>query len=140
MRVLQVEYPKCGVSPHFQCRGVWAMGELHRLGEVGLAPSGGRPAKPHGRSAGWSGLHQLSPQPCPSTPCVDTCPQSHRPNRHKTWPTGRPLGPFGLGFGPLGPCIKYTPMVMMILTFCQFYCYPLKCSNLVSKFLKSNKH
>jgi hypothetical protein len=25
-----------------------AMGELHRLGEVGSAPSGGRPAKPRG--------------------------------------------------------------------------------------------
>jgi hypothetical protein len=28
-----------------------------------------------------------------------------------------PLGPLGLGFGPLGPHVKYTPVVMMILTF-----------------------
>jgi hypothetical protein len=49
------------------------VGELHRLGEVGLAPSGGR-------AAGSSGLHQLSPLPWPSTPCVDMCPQSRGPN------------------------------------------------------------
>jgi hypothetical protein len=35
------------------------MGELHRLGEVGLVPSGGQSAKPHGQPAGWSGLHRL---------------------------------------------------------------------------------
>jgi hypothetical protein len=31
------------------------------------------------------------------------------------------LGPFGLGFGPLDPCVKYTPVVMMILIFGQLY-------------------
>jgi hypothetical protein len=30
---------------------------------------------------------------------------------------GRPLGPLGLGFGPLGPRVQYTPVVMLILTF-----------------------
>jgi hypothetical protein len=35
-------------------RGEW---DLHRLGEVGLAPGGGRATKPRGRPAGWSGLH-----------------------------------------------------------------------------------
>jgi hypothetical protein len=35
-------------------RGEW---DLHRLGEVGLAPGGGRPAKPFGRSTGWSVLN-----------------------------------------------------------------------------------
>jgi hypothetical protein len=35
-------------------RGEW---DLHQLGEVGLAPGGGRSAKPHGWPAGWSGLH-----------------------------------------------------------------------------------
>jgi hypothetical protein len=29
------------------------------------------------------------------------------------------LGPFSLVFGPLGPCVKYTPVVMMIVTFGQ---------------------
>jgi hypothetical protein len=72
--------------------------------------------------------HRLYPLPWPSTPHVDTCPQSRGPNPHKTWPANqgvwpasRPLCPFGLGFGPLGPCVKYTPMVMMILTFGQLY-------------------
>jgi hypothetical protein len=31
------------------------------------------------------------------------------------------LGPLGLGSAPLGPCVKYTPMVMMILTFGQLH-------------------
>jgi hypothetical protein len=34
---------------------------------------------------------------------------------------GRPLGPLGLGFGPLGPRVKYTPVVIMILTFGQLH-------------------
>jgi hypothetical protein len=36
-----------------------AVGELHRLGEVRLVPSGGRSAKPHGWPVRWSGLHRL---------------------------------------------------------------------------------
>jgi hypothetical protein len=31
------------------------------------------------------------------------------------------LGHFGLGLDQLGPCVKYTPVVMMILTFGQLY-------------------
>jgi hypothetical protein len=42
-----------------------AVGELHRLGEVGLAPSGGQSAKPRGQLARWSGLHRPSPTPWP---------------------------------------------------------------------------
>jgi hypothetical protein len=37
-------------------RGEW---NLHRLGEVSLAPGGGQSAKPRGRPVGWSGLHRL---------------------------------------------------------------------------------
>jgi hypothetical protein len=33
----------------------------------------------------------------------------------------RPLGPLGLGSGPLGPRVKYTLVVMMILTFGQLH-------------------
>jgi hypothetical protein len=102
--------------------------ELHRLREVSLAPSGGRPAKPCGQRARYSSLHWLSPLPWPSTPHVDTCPRSRRPTWDKKyqagqggWSVGQPMGPFGLGFGPFGPCVKYTPVVMMILTFGQLY-------------------
>jgi hypothetical protein len=31
------------------------------------------------------------------------------------------MGPFGLGFDPLGPCVKYTPVVLVTLTFGQLY-------------------
>jgi hypothetical protein len=34
---------------------------------------------------------------------------------------GWPLGPFNLGFGPLGPHVKYTPVVIMILAFGQLH-------------------
>jgi hypothetical protein len=59
MKSLQVEFLKCGVCVDFHYeggiyRGKW---DLHRLGEVGLVPSGGRAAKPRGRSAEWSGFH-----------------------------------------------------------------------------------
>jgi hypothetical protein len=36
-------------------------------------------------------------------------------------PAGRPLGLFSLGFVPLNPRVKYTPVVMMILTFGQLH-------------------
>jgi hypothetical protein len=32
-----------------------------------------------------------------------------------------PLGLFSLGFDPLGPRVKYTSVVMMILTFGQLH-------------------
>jgi hypothetical protein len=37
-------------------RGEW---DLHRHGEVGLAPGGGWLTKPRDRLTGWSGLHRL---------------------------------------------------------------------------------
>jgi hypothetical protein len=40
-------------------------------------------------------------------------------NQLKTYLAGWPLSPFSLGFGSLSPRVKYTPMVMMILTFGQ---------------------
>jgi hypothetical protein len=54
---------------------------------------------------------------------------------------GRPLCPLSLGYGPLGPCVKYTPRgddEFDILSTSP--CHPLKCSNLAPEFLKSNKH
>jgi hypothetical protein len=101
-----------------------------------------------GRPVGWSGLHRLSPPPWPSTPHVDTCPRSHGPNQHKTWsvgqgvwPAGRPLGPFWLVVWLTQSICQIHPRgdddfnIWSILLY-----HPLKCSNLVPKFLKSNKH
>jgi hypothetical protein len=54
------------------------------------------------------------------------CQPSSQMSQLKPWlvghvvaPAGRPLGPPGLGFGSLGPRVKYTPVVMLILTFGQ---------------------
>jgi hypothetical protein len=88
--------------------------DLYRLGEVGLAPGGGQPIR-------WSGLHRLSPSARASPPHVDAWQPRHGLNCLKPWPTGWPLGPLGLGSGPLGPRVKYTPMVMMILIFGQLH-------------------
>jgi hypothetical protein len=106
-------------------RGEW---DLRRLGEVGLAPGGDWPAKPCGRPARWSGLHWLSPLIQASPPHVNMWQLRLGPNRLKTLPAGqgvgptdRPLCPLGLGSGPLGRRVKYTPVVMMILTFGQLH-------------------
>jgi hypothetical protein len=91
-----------------------------------LAPGGRRVAKPRGRPARWSGLHRLSPPTRASPPRVDTWQPRLGPNHLKpqpasqgVGPASRPLGPLGLGSGLLGSHIKYTPVVMMILTFGQ---------------------
>jgi hypothetical protein len=76
-------------------------------------PGGGRPTE-------WSGLHRLSP-PTRASPHVDAWQPRLRPNRLKPWLAGRPLGPLGLGSGLLGPRVKYTPVVMMILIFGQLH-------------------
>jgi hypothetical protein len=70
----------------------------------------------HGRLARWNGLHWLSLPTRASPPRVDVWQLRLRPNRLKPEPAGRPLGPLGLGSGPH---VKYTPVVMMILTFGQ---------------------
>jgi hypothetical protein len=118
---------ECGVSTFTVrgggiYRGEW---DLHRLGEVGLAPGGGRAAKPHGRPVGWV---EWPPPTRASPPRIDAWQRRLGLNCLKPWPTdqgfglsGRHLGPLGLGFGPLGPRVKYTPMVMMILTFGQLH-------------------
>jgi hypothetical protein len=79
--------------------------------------------------APWpAGQVERPPPPWPSNPHVDMCPRSRGLNQHRTWPAGqavcpvgRPLRPFGVGFGPLGTCLKYTHVMMMILTFSQLY-------------------
>jgi hypothetical protein len=83
-----------------------------------------------------------------SPPHVDVWQPKIGLNRLKPWLTGQGVGPssralcpLGLGSSPLGPRVKYTPRGdddFDILS--TSLCYPLKCSNLIPKFLKSNKH
>jgi hypothetical protein len=61
MRALQVKFLCNGVCIDFHREGgiyrvEW---DLHRLGEVGLVPGGGRVAKPRGRPVEWNGFHRL---------------------------------------------------------------------------------
>jgi hypothetical protein len=70
--------------------GEW---DLHRLGEVGLVPGGGRAAKSHDRQVGWSGLHQLSPPRRASPPCVDVWQPRLRPKCLKPGLAPRPTRP-----------------------------------------------
>jgi hypothetical protein len=99
-------------------KGEW---DLQRLGEVSLVPGGGRAAKPRGWLVGWSGLHWLSPLSRASPPRVDAWQLMVGSNRPKPYAVGGPLGQLGLGSGPLVPRVKYTPVVMMILTFGQLH-------------------
>jgi hypothetical protein len=80
-----------------------------------------RPSHMAGRVE-WPPLTRASP------PRIDAWQRRLGLNRLKPWPTdqgfglsGRHLGPLGLGFDPLGPRVKYTPVVMMILTFGQLH-------------------
>jgi hypothetical protein len=95
-------------------RGEW---DIHRLGEVGLVLGGAWAAKPRGRPTGWRGLHRLSPLTRASPSRVDAWQPRLESNRLIPGPIRRPLGPLDLGSSPLGPGVKYTPVVMMILTF-----------------------
>jgi hypothetical protein len=56
------------------------------------------------------------------------CQSSAGPSQLKPWPAGQGVGPasrhqfpLGLGFGPLGPQVKYTLVVVLILTFGQLH-------------------
>jgi hypothetical protein len=85
-------------------RGEW---DLHRPGEVGLAAGGGQPG-------GVASTNSAFFSPCR---CVANKEQVEPAQTLAGWP----LGPLGLGSGPLGPCVKCTPVVMMILTFGQLH-------------------
>jgi hypothetical protein len=77
-------------------------------------PGGGRVANPRGRPGGAASTDSGFSFSCRR---MATKAQAEPPQTL----TVRPLGPLGLGFGPLGPRVKYTPMVMMILTFGQLH-------------------
>jgi hypothetical protein len=114
---------------------------LSRLGEVSLMPSASRAAKPRGRWAEWRGFHRLSPPNRASPPHVDAWQTSFGSNRVKPWPAGQPLGPLSLGSGPTWSICQIHPRGEDDFDIWSTSpCHPLKCSNLVPKFLKSNKH
>jgi hypothetical protein len=121
--------------------------DLHRLGEVSLAVGGGRPAKPRGQPAKWSILHWLSPPARASPPRIDAWQPRRWPNRLKPWPTDQGVGPADRPLGPLG--LGSAHLVRVSNTprgdddfdiWSTSLCHRLKCSNLIPKFLKSNKH
>jgi hypothetical protein len=98
------------LNQNLYCEGGFYRGEwdLHQLGEVGFSPGGGRAAKPRGQSAGWSGLHRLSPPTRASPPRVDAWQPRLGPNHLKpwlisqgVWLTSQPLGPHSLGLARL---------------------------------------
>jgi hypothetical protein len=75
-----------------------------------------------GGQAKWpAGQVLWPPLTRPSPPRVDTWQPRLGPTHLKPWPVGRPLDRQGLGSGPLGPHVQYTPVVMMILTFGQLH-------------------
>jgi hypothetical protein len=84
------------------------MGEwgLHQLGEVGLVA--GRPGGAASTDSGFSS----------SCKHVATKAQAEPP---QTLAGQLPLGQLGLGSGPLGLRVKYTSVVMMVLTFGQLH-------------------
>jgi hypothetical protein len=83
---------------------------------------------PSGQATWLSGGVKLSPPTRASPPRVDVWQPRLRPNGLKPWSAGQgivqavqPLCLLGLGSGPLGPCVEYTPVVMVILTFGQLH-------------------
>jgi hypothetical protein len=99
-------------------KGEW---DLHRLGEVSLAPGGDRPTKPCGRSA--SRVERPPPTLSTDLGFSSSCRHVSTKARAEMPQTlaGRPLCPLSQSTGPLGPRVKYTPVVMIILTFGQLH-------------------
>jgi hypothetical protein len=125
MRALQVEFPSNGVCSDFHRSGVFIgpWGSSTDLAEVVTHQVvGGRPRNVAGRlgvtSSTAFAFHfscrhlSMKPQAKPTEDLAD---------RPGIQPASWPLGPFSLEFGPLSPRVKYTLMVMMILTFGQLH-------------------
>jgi hypothetical protein len=77
------------------------------------------------RPSTWSADHSSRPQLSSSLGSFLVNRRRDMSTKSQAKPTqtvaGRPLGPLGLGFGPLGLGVKYTPVVMLILTFGQLH-------------------
>jgi hypothetical protein len=81
-----------------------------------------------GQATWLTGRVDRPPPAQASPPLVDAWQPRLGLNLLKPWlvsqgvgPAGQPLGPLGLGSGSLGLHVKYTPMVIIILTFGQLY-------------------
>jgi hypothetical protein len=114
-------------------RGEW---DLHRLGGVSLAPGRGRVAKPRGRLAGGA----ASTDSGFSSSCrhVATKAWAEPPQTLVGRPTPGTTRP---GVWPTRSMCQIHPLGDDDFEiWSTSLCHPLKCSNLVPKFLKSNKH
>jgi hypothetical protein len=102
----------------------------------------GWPAKPHGQPAEWSSLHRLSPPTQASPPRVDVWQPSLGPNHLKPWSASQPTpGPVWPGIWPTWYTCQIHPRGDDDFDiWSTSLCHLLKCSNLVPKFLKSDKH
>jgi hypothetical protein len=76
---------------------------------------------PGGQATWPAGRVEQPPPTRASPPRVGTWQPRLGPNCLKPWPAGWPLGPLDLGSGPLGPHVKYTRVVFMILIFGQLH-------------------
>jgi hypothetical protein len=106
--------------------------ELHQLGEVGLAPSGGRPSG----VASTDYLHRLGLLLLVSTRVLEAVSQTDIKY-------GRLANPWALLAGGLAHSIHVSNTPHGDDDFdiwSTLLCHPLKCSNLVPKFLKLNKY
>jgi hypothetical protein len=139
-----VEFPKYGVFVLISTGGgiYRAVGELHRLGEVSFVLGGGRTSKPHGwlargaasTDSGFSSCRRVATK-------FQVEPPETLADRPRSW-AGRPaLGPLCLGSGPTWSMCQIHPCGDDDLDiWSTLPCHPLKWSNWVPMFLKSNKH
>jgi hypothetical protein len=105
-----------------------------------LAPGGGWLAKPRGWPAEWSTLHRLSPPTWASPPRVDCGKQgAGRIASNPGWPAD-PWAHSAWGLAHLVHVSNTPHGDDDFDIWSTLLCYPLKCSNLVPKLLKSNKY
>jgi hypothetical protein len=106
-------------------RGEW---DLHQLGEVGLAPGGGRPGGAASTDSGFSSSYRrMATKARAEPPQILVGRLALGPTRPGVWPSWSTC--------QIHPCGDDDFDV-----WSTSLCDPLKSSNLVPKFLKSNKH
>jgi hypothetical protein len=100
----------------FSCRGrlYRGRGESPPTWQARFGANGWSIGHPRGRPDTPLGLHCLQASDTSLWTNVDMCQPSLEPSQLKPWPAGQPLSPLGL-------CVKYTPVVILILTFDQLH-------------------